>query len=133
MSALTSERLTGINIGFAAVGVLLTGWLVLSELFGQPTCPELIGVPACYIVLAGYLAALTGAWVVDSRFGSAVFLVGALLVTVVGIWFSLNQLTGAIECPSFEGLPMCFVSLFAGASMLAADQRRRATGPTRSR
>jgi hypothetical protein len=125
MATLTSERLTGINIGFAAVGALLTGWLVLSELFVEPTCPELLGIPACYLVLVGYIAALVGAWLIDTTAGSAVFLVGAAAVTLIGTWFSLNQLTGALECPTFEGLPMCFLSLFAGASMLAVDQLRR--------
>jgi hypothetical protein len=47
------------------------------------------------------------------------------VVAVVGAWFSFNELTGAIECPTFEGLPMCFVSLFAGASMLALESIRR--------
>jgi hypothetical protein len=125
MATLTAERLTGINIGFAAVGALLTGWLVLSELFVEPTCPELLGIPACYLVLVGYIAALVGAWLIDTTAGSAVFLVGAAAVTLIGTWFSLNQLTGALECPTFEGLPMCFLSLFAGASMLAVDQLRR--------
>lgn len=125
MLTLAPERLTGIIIGFAAVGVLLTGWLVLSELFREPTCPQLLGIPACYIVLAGYLAALAGAWALDKTAGSALFLVGAGIVTVVGAWFSINELTGALECPTFEGLPMCFVSLFAGASMLVLDLVRR--------
>lgn len=125
MATLTTERLTGINIGFAAVGALLTGWLVLSELFVEPTCPELAGIPACYLVLVGYIVALVGAWFIDTTAGSTVFLVGAAAVTLIGTWFSINQLTGALECPTFEGLPMCFLSLFAGASMLAVDQLRR--------
>jgi hypothetical protein len=130
---LTSERLTGVIVGFAAVGVLLTGWLVLSELFREPTCPELIGVPACYVVLAGYLAALVGAWFPGTKRGDAVFLVGAGVVTAIGTWFSFLQLTGGAQCPTFEGLPMCFVSLFAGASMLAVDQlRRRVSQPSGS-
>ena len=125
MLAFTLERLTGIIVGFAAVGAMLTGWLVLSELVREPTCPPLLGIPACYVVLAGYLAALAGAWAIDISAGRGVFLLGAGVVTVVGIWFSINELTGALECPTFEGLPMCFVSLFAGASMLVLEAARR--------
>ena len=125
MLAFTPERLTGIIVGFAAVGVMLTGWLVLSELVREPTCPPLLGIPACYVVLAGYLAATAGAWAIDTSAGRAVFLLGASVVTVVGIWFSINELTGTLECPTFEGLPMCFVSLFAGASMLVLEAARR--------
>lgn len=125
----TSERLTGFILGFAAVGVTLAAWLVLSELFREPTCPELLGIPACYIVLAGYIAALISAWFIDTRPGSATFLAGAGVVTIVGIWFSANELTGAASCPTFEGLPMCYVSLLAGVTMLTADQLRRRVGP----
>jgi len=129
MLAFTPERLTGIIVGFAAVGVMLTGWLVLSELVREPTCPPLLGIPACYVVLAGYLAALAGAWAIDTSAGRGVFLLGAGVVTAVGIWFSINELTGALECPTFEGLPMCFVSLFAGASMLVLEAARRRLEP----
>jgi len=110
------------------VGVLLTGWLVLSELFRAPTCPELLGIPACYLVLAGYLVALAGAWFPDTKPGSTAFFAGAGAVTLIGLWFSFNELSGAIECPTFEGLPMCFVSLFAGASMLGTELLRRRPG-----
>ena len=103
MLNLNAERLSGIVIGFAAVGALLTGWLVL----------------------VGYLAALAGAWVPGTRLGRGLFLFGAGAVTLIGAWFSFGQLTGALECPTFEGLPMCFVSLFTGVSMLVTDESRR--------
>ena len=125
MSTLTAERLTGIIVGFAAVGVLLTGWLVLSELFRGSTCPPLLGVPACYVVLAGYVAALVGAWSQPARNADVLFLAGAGLVTVVGLWFSLNELAGSLDCPTFEGLPMCYMSLLTGVTLLEVDQVRR--------
>jgi len=128
MRAVTAGRLTGIIVGFGAVGIALTGWLVLSELFREPTCPSLLGIPACYILLGAYVAATGGAWFVDTMAGNALFLVGAGPVTLIGLWFSANQLTGAAECPSFEGLPMCYVSLLAGATMLTADLLRRRLG-----
>ena len=129
MARLTSERLTGINFSLALVGALLTSWLVISELFREPTCPKLLGIPACYIVLVAYLAAAIGAWNTDSEFGRLAFMIGAVSVTAIGIYFSLGEIRGTEQCPTFEGLPMCFVSLFAGTSMLFTDQfRRRAEG-----
>ena len=125
----TSERLIGINIGFAVAGALLAGWLVLSELFREPTCPGLAGIPACYVVLGGYLVALAGAWTGGTKAGSVALVAGAGVVTAVGAWFSLNQLSGAIDCPTLEGLPMCFVSLLTGASMIAIDLLRRRLTP----
>lgn len=121
-----SERIVGINFALASVGVLLTAWLVASEVFRQPTCPPLLGIPACHLVLIAYLAAAIGAWHTGSTLGRVVFLVGAGAVTVIGIYFSLGEIRGTAQCPTFEGLPMCFVSLLAGASMLVADRVRRA-------
>ena len=82
-------------------------------------------MPACYLLLFGYLAALAGAWLPGTKPGDLLLLVGAGAVIAIGVWFSPNQLTGAAECPTFEGLPMCFVSLAAGITMLATDQLRR--------
>lgn len=123
----SSERIVGINFALASVGVLLTAWLVASELLRQPTCPLLLGIPACYLVLIAYLTAAIGAWNNGSRSGHTMFLIGAIAVTVIGIHFSLSEIRGTAQCPTFEGLPMCFLSLLAGASMLIADQVRRVT------
>ena len=125
MTTPTAERLTGFNVGLGLAGLLLTSWLALSHLFREPTCPELIGIPACYLVLAAYLATTIGAWRTDTPAGSAAFLVGAGAVTVIGVWFSVNQALGSAECPTFEGLPMCYLSLLTGVTLLAVDQVRR--------
>jgi hypothetical protein len=76
MRAVTAERLTGFIVGFGAVGITLTGWLVLSELLREPTCPGLLGMPACYILLGAYVAATCGAWFIETRAGGALFLAG---------------------------------------------------------
>ena len=123
----SSERIVGIHVALASVGALLTSWLVFSELFREPTCPELLGIPACYLVLIAYVTAAIGAWSTGSRSGRTMFLIGAIAVTVIGIHFSLGEIRGTARCPTFEGLPMCFVSLLAGASMLVAERVRRLT------
>lgn len=122
---MSSERITGFIVGLGFTAALLTGWLVLAELFHGPTCPHLLGVPACYLVLAGYLAATAGAWLYGRRIGDISFLTGAVSVTIIGIYFSWNHVRGDVECPTFEGLPMCYVSLLAGVTLLALDQVRR--------
>lgn len=127
MNRLTSERIIGFNFSLASVGVLLTAWLAISELFREPTCPKLFGIPACYLVLIAYLAAAIGAWNTGSEFGRVAFMIGAVAVTAIGVYFSVGEIRGTAQCPTFEGLPMCFVSLFAGASMLISDQIRRST------
>ena len=57
-----AERLTGFIVGPGTVGLLLTSWLVISEILREPTCPDLLGVPACCLVRAGYAAATVEAW-----------------------------------------------------------------------
>jgi len=125
MSRVTSERLSGFLIGLGFVGVLLTSWLVVSQLFLKPTCPPLAGIPACYLVLAGYVLATVGAWLAGGKIGDVLFYVGAGVVVLIAIYFSTCQLQGTAQCPKFEALPMCYVSLFAGATLLAVDRFRR--------
>ena len=125
MRWISGERVTGLISGIGFVGFVLTGWLVLSELTREPTCPPLFGVPACYLLVAAYLAATIGAWFHGQRWADGAFLAGAIVVTLIGTYFSWSQLSGSAVCPSFEGLPMCYVSLTAGLTMLALDQLRR--------
>jgi hypothetical protein len=101
MHRVTAERLTGINVALAFVGVLLTSWLVIAELFRETTCPDLFGVPACFLVLAAYLATAVGAWRPDSGTARAILLVGAGTVTAIGIYFTLSEVGGAAPiCPT---------------------------------
>jgi hypothetical protein len=127
LSAVSAERLTGFNVGLGFVGVLLTSWLVVSHVLLEPICPTLIGIPACYVLVPAYLAATVGAWRADTSAGSSVFIIGAGAVALIGVWFSLNQVFGGAACPELEGLPMCYVSMLAGATMLTVDQLRRRT------
>ncbi len=115
MLQIPHERLTGIVVGFGFVGLVLSTWLVYSELFREATCPQLLGVPACYLVLAGYVIATIGAW----RSHDVTFYAGAVPVTLIGVYFTLSHLGNTAQCPSFEGLPMCYLSLATGFSMLA--------------
>ena len=47
MARISEERFTGFVVGLGVVGVLLTSWLVISEIFRESTCPPLFGIPAC--------------------------------------------------------------------------------------
>ena len=97
MSRITKERLTGAIVGLGFVGVLLTSWLVFSEVFRNPTCPPLLGIPACFLVLAGYIAASVGAWMPGRAISDLTFRVGAGAVTLIGVYFSIGQIQGSAE------------------------------------
>jgi hypothetical protein len=119
------ERLTGIIVGMGLVSVLLVLWLVVSEVFLRPTCPDLLGIPACYAVLAAYGVATGAAWFPASHVATVLFYSGAGAALVIAIWLSSCELRATGSCPSFEGLPMCFTSLLGSGTMLALDLIRR--------
>ena len=119
------ERLTGIIVGIGVVSCLLVLWLVVSEISLRPTCPDLLGIPACYAVLAAYGVATGAAWFPVSRAATVLFYLGTGAALVIAIWLSSCELGGTGTCPSFEGLPMCFTSLLGSGTMLALDLIRR--------
>jgi len=119
------ERLSGMIVGMGLTSIILVLWLVVSQIFIRPTCPDLLGIPACFLVLAAYVAATGAAWFPASRRATVVFYLGAGGALAIAIWFSTRQASGTASCPSFEGLPMCFTSLVGSGTMLALDLIRR--------
>lgn len=125
MTRVTGERLVGLLVGVGLIGILLSAWLVVSQVFIGPTCPPLFGIPACWLVVAGYALATVGAWLSGERVGDVLFYTGAGAVVVIAVYFSSCQLQGTAQCPTFETLPMCYVSLLAGLTLIIVDQVRR--------
>lgn len=125
MPRATVGSATGFLVGLGFVGTTLASWLVVSQIFLRPTCPLLFGVPACYFVLAAYLLATFGASRFRKKGGDALFLLGTGAIVAIAVYGSWSQWTGALQCPSFEGLPMCYASLSFGAILLVGDQIRR--------
>jgi hypothetical protein len=123
---MTQERLTGVIIGMGTVAIILSTWLVYSQLFVRPTCPELLGIPACYLVLVCYLVATISAAFPGSASAGILFYAGIGSALAIATYGSSGQATGNVTCPSFEGLPMCFTSFLAAFTMIGADVWRRA-------
>lgn len=121
------ERITGLVVGLAFSGLVLSSWLTWLEISSGSVCPEVLGVPACYLVMFGYAAVVSGAWKSEPTGVGAAFL-GAALVAGVGGYLSVLELSGQEVCPRFAGLPMCFVSAAAGVLLLAGLARRSTLG-----
>lgn len=119
------ERLTGMIVGMGLIAIMLVLWLVVSQIFIGPTCPDLLGIPACFAVLAAYVIATGAAWFPASRLATVLFYLGAGTALVIAVWLSACQARGTASCPAFEGLPMCFTSLVGSATMLTLDLLRR--------
>lgn len=95
----------------ALIGLAGISGLVLTEIRQGGTCPLLLGVPACYFILACILM------VVVSHFGflrdrHLLFFAGAGAAWVVAIIASVLQGLGRVDCPKgFGDIPLCYVSL----------------------
>ena len=117
MAKVSSDRITGMVVGLAFSGLVLTAWLTWSEITIGEVCPSVLGVPACYLVMFGYAAVVSGSWRSD-RLAAWAAILGSGVVIAVGGYLSALELAGRAVCPRFAGLPMCFVSLAAGVLVL---------------
>lgn len=81
-------------------------------------CPNIGIIPACYVVSVAYIAmALAG--VIWWRIALKLFLVGAVPVITLAFIGTATELSGTPTCPrSAGGLPLCYVSLTLGVSLL---------------
>lgn len=74
-------------------------------------CPNLVGLPACYILsIAVLLAILSHLKIFNDK--EIFFFLGAGLAWTVALIASVLQTTGRIECPKTLGnFPLCYLSL----------------------
>lgn len=83
-------------------------------------CPKILGIPACYIVLACFSAALIGHLIPRSS-GNWIFFLFVGIVTLIASTGTIGELTGTAKCPrTAGGTPMCFISLAICLSLLAS-------------
>ena len=102
------------NIYFVLVALLLAfatyqaADLSLDQWNNPGACPSIGPVPACYVVLVGFLTGLIG------HLGGIrkTFLVGLGVPTALAAFASVGEFFGFIACPRTErGIPMCYLSL----------------------
>jgi hypothetical protein len=97
-------------------GIAIALILFAAHISGTAECPNLFGVPACFVVATGYFLVLISAGCV--RYTKRVlFLVGLVPVLALAALASTMELVQGSICPSaYGGLPLCYVSL--GLSLL---------------
>jgi len=103
--------------GFAIYG---TFGLVMNEWRVGNICPEILGIPACYIVLVCFTIALI-AHLLPSSKGKWIYFFFVGIVTLIASTGTIGELTGMAKCPrTAGGTPMCFISLAICLSLLAS-------------
>ena len=92
--------------------------LSLGEYHSRHTCPQLLGIPACYMVFGLFLVGLFS-HLVD--FGIWSFYGPIGLLATIALVGTGGELTGMVSCPRTSGgVPMCYISLAICALLLLA-------------
>jgi hypothetical protein len=89
---------------FGIIGSVL---LAYREITYGNYCPEFMGIPSCYLVLLAYFMVLVSVL----AFRKLLYSVGTFLGLTIAIWFTIQNYSGNILCPTFRGIPLCYASL----------------------
>ncbi len=116
-SQINLDKFFTTTIGLLALlGAFSIAPLSFSTLTGGPSCPSIYFVPACYIVLAGFIALLVFSFVKHQ----AIFFLGWLPVASIALLASVGEYSRGGICPlSSSGVPLCYYSLGVSVFLLA--------------
>ena len=99
-----------------AIGILGAGDLVYSEFKLHNICPKLIGIPACYIILACFIIPLIVHLFKGKNY---IYFAFTGLAFIIALTASVMEITGLGECPKTAGgTPMCYYSLLLFSSLI---------------
>ncbi len=99
------------------IGISWAGSLVYSEFTGWSICPQILWVPACYIILACFLWLL---FIHLKNLPNKYLYILAALPISIALYGTIFQIFGWVECPKTDSqIPMCFISLwlFSGITL----------------
>ena len=115
--------------GLCAIGLVGVVPIAFRHATGAAPCPTLGIVPACYVVLLGYV--LIGASVfVGVGLRTPLFAAGWMPVFSLALMGSSMEVLGYEACPrSVDNIPTCFFSLALATSVIAAYVVERISGP----
>lgn len=105
------KSLKYLSIVISALASVLSAYLVHNEVYAPPFCPRLLDIPACFAVLILYLITLILAFQRDVR-SHVMYFMSAGIGLGIAIWFSVQSLSGAAQCPTLFSVPvpLCYAS-----------------------
>jgi len=98
------------------IGIIGAGRLVFNEIYHEGTCPKLVGIPACYIILFCFI---TPFLVHIFKKPNSIYFIFTGFAFVIALVASILQFIGNAECPQTNnGTPMCYYSLLLFSSLM---------------
>ena len=92
-----------------SVGLFFALNLVFKEITIGNQCPKIGTIPACFFVVLFFLIPLVAHIL---KKGNIFFFLFTGIGLALGIYASLGQLTGKVQCPTLmEVIPTCFIAL----------------------
>ncbi len=103
-----TSMITYIIVAILLFGSYGAGSLAFQEFTQGNICPKILGIPACYIILACFIVPLI---VHLFKFNNLLYFLATGLAWSIATYGSIMQIRGIIECPKTSGgTPMCFIS-----------------------
>ncbi len=94
----------------ALVGLTGVAGIAWQHLTGQASCPMLGPLPACYVILVGYVLIVVSPFL-GGPLALRVFLIGLAPVLGLALAGILGELTHRLRCPhTGSGIPKCYLS-----------------------
>lgn len=94
----------------SGLGVFSAGSISFSHWTGVESCPVIVFIPACYIVLLAY-SAIIFAMMPGLKRTKALFIVGWVPVLMLASIGVVGELTSTLQCPHTKaGIPKCYFS-----------------------
>jgi len=104
------------NRYISIVGIVFSIYLSIRNLIQGDYCPNIFGIPACYIVLLAFL--LTFLSTKMDKGSGYVFIPGGAVGLVLAVIFSFKEMVSKGTCPDFFGIALCYVSLITFSLMI---------------
>ena len=84
--------------------------LVQTEFSQGDVCPKIIGIPACYVILACLLSIIIGHINMVKK-AEYWYFIGVMIALFIASYGSIFNYLGKVACPKTStGIPMCYLS-----------------------
>ena len=99
-----------------SVGIYGASGLVQKEYQLKQVCPQLLSIPACYIIMACLLIPLIAH---IFNLSHKIYFAGTGLALSIATYGAVTQFVGFSECPKTSGgTPMCYISFLLFFSLV---------------